>query len=84
VSSYSEARIAQLLTGFPPAPEAWVRAAAELPVVRRGLDDLVRRARADSVFRQSVIADLERVLRDEGMAPHPATVEALRHRLGAT
>jgi hypothetical protein len=80
VSGHDEPRIAQLLTAFPPAPEAWVRAAQELPRVRRSLDDLLRRASEDASLRQNVIADLERSLREEGVPAHPAVIAALRRR----
>jgi hypothetical protein len=33
-----ESRIAELLSVLAPAPEAWVRAAQELPLARRELD----------------------------------------------
>jgi hypothetical protein len=78
---YDEPRIARLLNSLPPAPEAWVRAAQELPLARRGLDDLVRRASEDAALRLRVIADLERALRDAGLPARPAVVAALRRRL---
>jgi hypothetical protein len=81
VSGHDEPRIAQLLTAFPPAPEAWVGAAQELPRVRRSLDDLLQRASEDASLRQNVIADLERSLREEGVPAHPAVAAALRRRL---
>jgi hypothetical protein len=81
VSNYDEIRIGELLRLLPPAPEGWVRAAQELPLARAGIDDLVRRAEEDAAFRQRVIADLEASLREEGIEPDSATVEALRRRL---
>ena len=45
MSGYDEEQIADLLRRLPPAPEGWVRAAQELPIARRGLDDIVERAR---------------------------------------
>jgi hypothetical protein len=83
VSGYDEARIARLLSVCPPAPEAWICAAQELPGVRRGFDDLVRRASEDAAFRRQVIADLERALHDEGVPVRPAVVDELRRRLDA-
>jgi hypothetical protein len=80
MSRYDEPRIGELLRRLPPAPEAWVRAAQELPLARLGLDDLVRRAEEDAEFRSRLIADLEAALQDEGVAPDPALVEALRRR----
>src|SRR5919198_1320611 len=41
--TYDEDNIAELLSALPPAPEAWVRAAQELPTIRRELDDIVAR-----------------------------------------
>jgi hypothetical protein len=84
VSGYDESRVAKLLGAFRPAPAAWVRAAQELPLVRRGLDDLVQRATEDAAFRRRLTADLERALRDQGLAPRPALVDALRRRLHTT
>ena len=78
---YDEERIAALLRLLPPAPEAWVTAAQELPVARAGLDDLVARARADAEFRQRAIADLEAALESAGVEPRPALVRSLRDRL---
>ena len=83
MSAYDEERIAELLRLLPPAPEAWVRAAQELPFALRGLDDLVERARADDRFRRALIADLESALAAEGYEPDPTVVELLRRRLPA-
>jgi hypothetical protein len=83
VSHYDEIRIGELLRRLPPAPEGWVRAAQELPLARLGLDQLVRRAEEDAVFRRRLVADLEAALREEGVEPDPALVEALRHRFQA-
>jgi hypothetical protein len=81
MSAQDEERIADLLRLLRPAPEAWVRAAQELPLARSGLDDLVERARADDRFRRALIADLESALAQEGYDPDPQVVEALRRRL---
>jgi hypothetical protein len=83
VSRNDETRIGELLRRLPPAPEGWVRAAQELPLARLGLDQLVRRAEEDVEFRRRLIADLEVALRDEGLTPDPAVVEALRRRFQA-
>ena len=66
---------------LPPAPEAWVRAAQELPEARRGLDQLVARAEADAAFRAEVLADLEQALEAEGVEPQPRVVDELRRLL---
>jgi hypothetical protein len=81
MSAYDEERIADLLRLLRPPPEAWVRAAQELPLALRGLDDIVERARADERFRRALIADLESALAAEGYEPDPNVVDALRRRL---
>ncbi len=78
---YDEERLAELLRALPPAPEGWVRAAQELPRSRRELDDIVARAIADQEFRQALIDDLERALRDVGYEPEALPLEELRRRL---
>jgi hypothetical protein len=83
VAGYEETRLAALLSALPPAPTAWVSAAQELPLARRGMDDLVRRAAEDADFRRRLVADLERALADEGVEPDAALVHALRRRLAA-
>jgi hypothetical protein len=77
----NEERLAELLRALPPAPEAWVRAAQELPSARRTLDEIVARAEADARFRQALLADLEATLAQEGYTPPAAVVNALRERL---
>jgi hypothetical protein len=84
MSAYDEERIAVFLRQLRPAPEAWVRAAQELPFALSGLDDIVERARADDRFRRALIADLEATLAAEGVEPDPRVVEALRRRLPPT
>lgn len=78
-----EERIAELLALLPPAPEAWVRAACELPRARAELDGLVARAEADAAFRRELLADLERALAAAGVEPRPVVVAELRRLLGA-
>ena len=41
MSSYDHEQLSRLIGMLPPAPEAWVQAAQELPAARRGLDQLV-------------------------------------------
>jgi hypothetical protein len=79
--NYSEEMLAELLRTLPAAPEAWVQAAQEIPLARRGLDDIVERARADQAFREALIADLESALEDAGYEPDPALADAVRARL---
>jgi hypothetical protein len=81
MSAYDHDQLAQLIGMLPPAPEAWVRAAQELPEARRGLDQLVARAETDAAFRADVLADLERALEAEGVEPQPRVVDELRRLL---
>jgi hypothetical protein len=78
---YDEERLAELLRALPPAPEGWVRAAQELPRVRRELDVIVERAVADAEFRKALIADLEAALRAEGYEPEAIPLDELRKRI---
>lgn len=81
MSGYDEQRISELLRLLPPAPEGWVRAAQELPLARKGLDEIVARAEADAAFRARLVADLEQALAAEGYDPDPALADAVRRRL---
>ena len=81
MTHYDEDRLAALLRALPPAPEAWVRAAQELPLARLGLDEIVARAEADAEFRARLLADLESALEAEGYERDPIVLEALRQRL---
>jgi hypothetical protein len=78
---WNEERLAELLATLPPAPTGWVRAAQELPALRRTLDGLVARAEADATFRARVVADLEAALAAEGVEPTSRALEELRARL---
>jgi hypothetical protein len=80
MAAYNEETLAQLLRTLPAPPQAWVRAAQEIPLARRGLDEIVERARADRAFRDALIADLESALVAEGYEPDPLLVDALRDR----
>jgi hypothetical protein len=81
VSAYDIEGIARLIGMLPPAPEAWVRAAQELPGARRELDSIVARAEADAEFRRALIADLESALRSEGVEPTRPLLDELRRRV---
>ena len=83
MTAFNEERLARLIRVFRPAPEAWVRAAQQLPFARGELDEIVARAEADAAFRQRLIADLEAALEAEGYERDPAVVEALRIRFKA-
>jgi len=78
---YNEETLANLLRTLPAPPEAWVKAAQEIPLARRGLDDIVERARADQTFREALIADLEQALEGAGFESDPALADAVRERL---
>jgi hypothetical protein len=80
-NAWTEERIGYLLGLLRPAPHSWLEAAAELPLFRAVLDQLVERAEADAAFRATLIADLEAALEREGVEPTPRLVEALRSRL---
>jgi hypothetical protein len=79
--TYDEEKLASLLRLLPPAPAGSVAAAQELPLARRGLDDIVARAEADSEFRTRLVADLESALAQAGYEPDAALLEAVRARL---
>jgi len=78
MSTYDEDRLSELIAALPPAPEAWVLAAQELPFARTGLDAIVAKAEADAEFRRALIADLEATLAREGYEPDRPLVDALR------
>jgi hypothetical protein len=78
---FDEQRLGELIRALPPAPEGWVKAAQELPRVRRELDDIVERAVADAEFRKALIEDLEQALRAEGYEPDQVPLDELRKRL---
>ena len=77
----TEEEIAKRLRGLPPAPEAWVRAASELPRARELMDGIVARAEADAEYRRTVLADLEAALRLEGVEPATPLLDELRRQL---
>jgi len=80
MSAFNEDRLAELIGALPPAPEAWVRAAQELPVARTEIDEIVAREEADAEFRRALIADLESTLAQEGYEPERPLLDALRRR----
>ena len=82
--AYDEETLADLLRTLPAPPQAWVRAAQEIPLARFGLDEIVERARADQAFRAALIADLETALEGAGYERDPVLVEALRARFLAS
>jgi hypothetical protein len=80
---YDEERVAELLRTLPPAPEAWVKAAQELPRARREIDEIAARVEADKEFRAAVTADLEAALEAAGYEIDPSLLPALRARLSS-
>jgi hypothetical protein len=70
-----------LIAALPPVPPGWMRAAQELPRARRGLDDLIARAKADGELRSRLIADLESTLSEAGIEPTRQIVADARNRL---
>jgi hypothetical protein len=81
--NHTEETLAELLRTLPAPPDAWVTAAQEIPLARRGLDDIVDRARADQAFRDALIANLETALQDAGYDADPALADAVRQRLSS-
>lgn len=80
---FDEVRLGEFLRRLRPAPDGWVRAAQELPLARRTLDEIVERAEADLAFREALLADLERALEGAGYEPDERIVVELRRRLSA-
>jgi len=80
MSAFNEDRLAELIAALPPAPQAWVRAAQELPLARTEINEIVARAEADAEFREALIADLEATLAQERYEPERPLVDALRRR----
>jgi hypothetical protein len=81
MSTYDEEKLGELLAALPPAPEAWVRAAQDLPLLRAQADEIVARAEADAAFRERLVANLNSALEAEGYEPDVRLVEQLRGRL---
>jgi hypothetical protein len=79
--SYDEERLGELLRLLRAAPEAWVRAAQELPAARAALDTLAARAEAAAADRERIVADLEAALVAEGVEPTSPILAELRRRL---
>ena len=88
MTAFDEERLALLIRALPPAPEAWVRAAQELPFVRGELDEIVARAEADVAFRERPVAEEELpvagseetlALLDEALTVHEALAAAPEH-----
>ena len=76
-----EERIAELLRALPAPPTAWVEAAKELPRTSRELDAILERVADGERLRELAVAELEELLRAEGVEPSPTVVAHLRSRL---
>jgi phage shock protein A len=74
-------QLSRLIAALPPAPEAWVTAAQELPRARAQLDDLLARAQADAELRAHLEADLEAALAELGIQPTTRVVDEVRERM---
>ena len=81
--SLPEERLAALLAFLPPAPEAWVEAAKQLPAARAQLDGIVARAEQDAEYRARLVADLEQALAADGIEPTPTLRREIERRLEA-
>lgn len=81
MSGADEQRIIELLRALPPAPEAWVRAAQEIPSTREEIAAILERAAVDQEFRRAVAADPETALASEGYDVDPVIVRAIHQRL---
>ncbi len=79
--TYNEEKLGEILSAFPPAPEAWVKAAQELPLMQEGLAQIVERADADEDYRRKVIENPEAALEEADVVAHADAVEILRRRL---
>jgi hypothetical protein len=77
----AEEQIALALRAIPTPPTGWVEAAKELPAARRELETILDRIERDERFREQAVADLEAMLRAEGVEPTPVVVAHLRRRL---
>jgi broad specificity phosphatase PhoE len=81
VTAYDEEKLGEILSALPPAPAAWVKAAQDLPLMRRSLDEIVERAESDEDYRRRVIADPEAALEEADVVAHGDAIEILRKRL---
>jgi hypothetical protein len=80
-SEFDEESVAEQLGALRPAPEAWVRAAQELPAARRALERLVELARLDAELAGALRNDLEAALAERSIALPAALRRELRERL---
>lgn len=76
--AYEEERLGGLLRLLPPAPDACVRAAQELPATQRALAQILALAEADSEFRRELATDLEGAVRGAGHEPGAPLIRSVR------
>jgi type VI protein secretion system component VasF len=76
-----EEQLAALLALLPPAPQAWIDAAAQLPAARAQIDTIVEQAEQDAAYRARLVADLEQALAADGIESTPALRRELTRRL---
>jgi hypothetical protein len=81
VTPHDEEHLGELLSALPPAPEAWVRTAKEMPVAQQRLDEIVERATADEDYRRRVVTDPESALEEADVVAHAGNIEIIRRRL---
>jgi hypothetical protein len=81
MATFDIEELGRLIAALPPTPEGWVRAAQELPQVRRGLDDILARSEADAALRAKLVADLESTLAEAGIEPTRHVIADVRERL---
>jgi hypothetical protein len=78
---YDEEKLGEILSALPPAPQSWVKAAQDIPLTQRELDEIVERADVDDEYRRRVIEDPEAALKEAEVVAHAETIEILRRRL---
>jgi hypothetical protein len=81
MTSYDEERLGKLLSVLKPAPEPWVRAAQELPLISRSLEEIVERAETDYEYRRRVVADPAAALEEADVVAQSDAIEILKQRL---
>ena len=81
MAAYDEEKLGELLSALPPAPDDWVKAAQDLPLMRDGLDQIIERADSDEDYRRRVIEDPASALEEADVVAHADAVEILRKRL---
>ena len=83
VSDHDIGLLARRLAALPPAPEGWLEAAQELPLMKRNLDDLLAQAVTDAGLRDRLVANLESALAESGIRPTPRLLDEARARLAS-